>query len=167
MDVFVSLRRWGRGDVTAISGDWAVSGEVAWIGSGGGISRVFPRPGYQNLARCLRIPCDLYQMSALSQILIRRLHSSRWPGPANWRHKLECSCLGGFLRLLNASRTKAGKRTLPFLNPLIYPLNKTKCFRNITSGTNGAFKAGLGYNMVTGLGVPDVKSLMNNLLQTK
>ncbi len=151
-----------------LAGTGAVSGEVAWIGSGGGISRVFPRPGYQNLrempANSMRLVPDVSLVADPNTgVYIRVGGQDQQIGGTS----LSAPVWAGFCALLNASRTKAGKRTLPFLNPLIYPLNKTKCFRNITSGTNGAFKAGLGYNMVTGLGVPDVKSLMNNLLQTK
>jgi kumamolisin len=36
----------------------------------------------------------------------------------------------------------------------------TASFRDITSGSNGAYKAGHGYDMVTGIGVPNVKNLI-------
>ncbi len=57
-------------------------------------------------------------------------------------------------------RTNAGKPALPFLNPMIYPLQGTSCFRDIVGGTsNGAYKTGPGYDMLTGIGVPHVKNL--------
>jgi len=66
-----------------------------------------------------------------------------------------------FLRaLINEARVNAAKPMLPFLNPLLYPLLGTACFRDIKSGSNGAFAAGAGYDLVTGLGVPDVKKLI-------
>jgi kumamolisin len=58
-----------------------------------------------------------------------------------------------------------GKPPLPFLNPLIYPLMSTGCFRDIRVGSNGAFNAGPGYDMVTGIGVPNVNSLIAALTQ--
>ena len=51
----------------------------------------------------------------------------------------------------------------PFLNTLLYPLGGTACFRDITSGANGAYHATSGYDLVTGLGVPNVRELINNL----
>jgi kumamolisin len=35
--------------------------------------------------------------------------------------------------------------------------------RDITSGSNGAYQAGPGWDPVTGLGVPDVKALIETL----
>jgi kumamolisin len=66
----------------------------------------------------------------------------------------------GFCALINEARAKANKPALPFLNPLIYPLLGTDAFRDIVVGSNGAFDAGPGYDMVTGLGVPNIKALI-------
>jgi len=49
---------------------------------------------------------------------------------------------------------------LGFLNPLLYPLAESACFRDIVVGTNGTFKASAGYDRVTGLGVPNVSELI-------
>jgi kumamolisin len=43
---------------------------------------------------------------------------------------------------------------------VIYPLLGSPCFRDITSGSNGALSAGPGYDEVTGLGTPRVKALV-------
>jgi hypothetical protein len=53
---------------------------------------------------------------------------------------------------------------LPFLNPLLYPLLGTNCFREIISGSNGAYHAGTGYDMVTGLVCRTGSKLVNNWL---
>jgi kumamolisin len=63
----------------------------------------------------------------------------------------------GFCALLNEARAKAGKPSLPFLNPLLYPLQGSASFRDIVTGTNGDFHAKPGYDQVTGPGVPNVK----------
>jgi kumamolisin len=68
----------------------------------------------------------------------------------------------GFCALINEARVKAGKPPLPFLNPLIYPLRAT-CFRDIQTGSNGMFHCVSGYDLVTGLGVPNVKALIQAL----
>ena len=49
-----------------------------------------------------------------------------------------------FCALINESRTQAGKPALGFLNPQLYPLAGGPCFRDITAGTNGAFKPAPG-----------------------
>ena len=65
-----------------------------------------------------------------------------------------------FCALMNEARKKAGKPALGFLNPLIYPLMGTPAFRDCASGSNGAFHCGPGYDMVTGIGPPNVKELI-------
>ena len=58
----------------------------------------------------------------------------------------------GFCALVNEARQKAGQPLLPYLNPLLYPLNGTSAFRDVTAGSNGAYTATRGYDLVTGLG---------------
>ena len=69
----------------------------------------------------------------------------------------------GFCALINEARSKKGKPSLPYLNPLIYPLGGTPAFNDITSGTNGAYTAGPGHDLVTGLGTPNVAELLKAL----
>jgi kumamolisin len=69
----------------------------------------------------------------------------------------------GFCALINEARNATGAPSLPFLNPLIYPLMGAPCFRDIVSGSNGNFEASAGYDRVTGLGAPDVAALMAKL----
>ena len=56
----------------------------------------------------------------------------------------------GLIALANAQNgTNAG-----FLNPKIYAAGAQRAFRDITSGSNGAFNAGPGWDACTGLGSP-------------
>jgi subtilase family serine protease len=71
----------------------------------------------------------------------------------------------GLCALLNEARQNAGKSALPFLNPMIDPLMGTRCFRDIVDGSNGAYHAGPGYDMVTGIGVPSTKDLIAKLVE--
>ena len=66
----------------------------------------------------------------------------------------------GLCALMNEARNKVGKPPLGFLNPLIYKLIATPAFRDVTNGTNGAFHCSPGYDMVTGIGAPNVKELL-------
>jgi kumamolisin len=50
---------------------------------------------------------------------------------------------------------------LGFLQPVIYGLPKTtNAFQDITSGTNGSFSAGPGWDAATGLGSPSGQNLL-------
>lgn len=65
----------------------------------------------------------------------------------------------GLIALLNQ---KLGK-PVGFLNPQIYPLLGSTVFRDITQGTNGTYKAGLGWDACTGLGSPVGTTLATKL----
>ena len=69
----------------------------------------------------------------------------------------------GLIALLNQ---KLGK-PLGFLQPAIYALPKTAdAFHDITSGSNGAFSAGPGWDAATGLGSPSGENLLQALSGT-
>jgi kumamolisin len=65
----------------------------------------------------------------------------------------------GLIALLNQ---KLGK-PVGFLNPQIYPLLGSTAFRDITQGTNGTYKAGVGWDACTGLGSPVGTTLVTKL----
>jgi kumamolisin len=50
-----------------------------------------------------------------------------------------------------------------FLNPLLYPLNGTSAFHDITEGNNGDYSAAAGWDPCTGLGSPDGAMLLQAL----
>jgi kumamolisin len=56
----------------------------------------------------------------------------------------------GLIALANAQNKVAAG----FINPVIYAAAAKKAFRDITSGTNGGFSAGPGWDACTGLGSP-------------
>jgi kumamolisin len=144
-----------------------VASEVGWTGSGGGKSIFFSRPAWQNgagvpaggerLVPDVSLAADPNTGAFL--VLNGRplgIGGTSWSAPV-W---------AGFCALMNEARGKAGKAFLPFLNPLIYPLMETDCFRSIEAGTNGDFTAGPGYDLVTGIGVPNVGQLTKALTET-
>lgn len=50
-----------------------------------------------------------------------------------------------------------------FVQPRLYPLLGTAAFHDITSGSNGAYSAGPGWDACTGLGSPDGTALASEL----
>jgi kumamolisin len=65
----------------------------------------------------------------------------------------------GLIALANA----ANKVSAGFINPTIYMAGAKKAFRDITSGNNGAFPAGPGWDACTGLGSPVGTALIATL----
>jgi kumamolisin len=70
----------------------------------------------------------------------------------------------GLMGLVNSARITAGKPTLGLLNGRIYPSVGTNNFRDITSGNNGGYSAGPGYDLVTGIGAPVLSNLLPTLV---
>jgi kumamolisin len=143
-----------------------VKAEEGWSGSGGGESTLFDRPEWQkapNIATGTKRLVPDVSLAAdpntgalfVYQKRIDGIGGTSWSAPV-W---------AGICALLNESRANAGKKPLGFLPPFIYPLAGTTAFRDIKIGTNGAYNATAGYDMVTGIGVPNVKELMVALLK--
>jgi kumamolisin len=139
----------------------SVSAEKGWSGSGGGTSRFFPRPAWQTGAGVphgtQRLAPDVCAAADpnTGAFLVLNNHPTQIGG-TSW----SAPVWAGLCALMNEARTKAGKAALGFLNPLMYPLMGTAAFRNITVGSNGAFHCGPGYDMITGIGSPNVKELI-------
>jgi kumamolisin len=142
----------------------AVKSEVAWTSSGGGTSIFFDRPAWQTgagvPAGTKRLVPDVALVAdpntgafLVLNGRVSQIGGTSWSAPV-W---------AGFCALLNEARAKAGKPSLPFLNPLLYPLQGSACFRDVVEGTNGDFQANAGYDQVTGLGVPNVEELVKAL----
>jgi kumamolisin len=142
----------------------AVTSETGWTGGGGGTSRFFPRPAWQAGAGVphgtMRLVPDVCSAAdpntgafLVLQGHVTQIGGTSWSAPM-W---------AGFCALMNEARSKAGKPFLPFINPLIYKLIGTPAFRDVVSGSNGAFNCGPGYDQVTGIGAPNVKELIARL----
>jgi hypothetical protein len=69
-----------------------------------------------------------------------------------------------FLALANQNSYPA----IGFINPIIYPIgegsNYHTDFHDITSGSNGAYSAAAGYDLVTGWGSPNGQNMINALV---
>jgi kumamolisin len=56
----------------------------------------------------------------------------------------------GLIALLNQKL----QSRIGFINPLLYTSDESTCFRDISSGDNGAYSAGPGWDATTGMGSP-------------
>jgi kumamolisin len=143
-----------------------VTDETGWADSGGGKSSFFNRPvwqkgdgvpaGTQRLVPDVSLTADPNEGGfVFLNGQPQQFGGTSWSAPI-W---------AGFCALINEARANANKPSLPFLPPLIYPLIGTSSFRDVVAGSNGAFDAGTGYDLVTGIGVPNVKELLQALTQ--
>jgi kumamolisin len=144
-----------------------VTSETGWVGSGGGVSIFFDRPVWQTgpgvptgdkrLVPDVSLVADPNTGALIFfQGQVQQIGGTSWSAPT-W---------AGFCALMNSARSQAGKQPLGFLNPMIYPLIGTSSFRDITVGSNDngpnmQYDAGPGYDLVTGIGVPNLQALVN------
>jgi kumamolisin len=138
--------------------------EVVWNGgasggaSGGGVSEVFALPSYQQSAH---VPASVnaphFQGRGVPDVSGNadpatgydvRVdgHSAVYGGTS-----AVAPLWAALVALLNQKRGKP----LGYLNPQIYGQSAAAGFRDITSGTNGAYIAGPGWDACTGLGSPN------------
>jgi kumamolisin len=158
-------------NVTAVGGtslylnaNGSVSNETGWSGSGGGQSVIFARPYWQpgsgSISGGGRLVPDVALDGDPSTGVFVILNGSLAQfggtsvGPPIW---------AGFCARINQIRAGNGAPSLGLLGPKIYPLLGSSTFRDITVGSNGAYSSGPGFDLCTGIGVPDVNNLINAL----
>ena len=142
----------------------AVSEETAWDGSGGGQSTFFSRPAWQTGVGVpsggQRLVPDVSSAADPNTgAYIYLQGSERQIGGTSWA----APTWAGICAIINEARGQNGLPPLGLLNPKIYPLMGTDCFRDITSGNNGDYSAGIGFDEVTGIGTPQVAALITAL----
>ncbi len=134
--------------------------ETGWSGSGGGVSKVVSRPAWQpsygGIAGKGRLVPDVSAAAAPKALAVFNGKTVAYAG-TSWSTPV----WAGFAALLAQWRQHQSKPPLGFLAPLLYRLNTG--FRDITAGNNGVYKAGAGWDPVTGIGVPDLKALSSAL----
>ena len=137
-----------------------IKSETAWSGGGGGVSGVFAQPSYQSgLSYAGRAIPDVAAVADPNTgvDIVLDGQTSEIGGTS-----ASAPIWAGLMALVNQARFAAGLPELGPLNPRIYPLLGTANFRDITQGSNGGYRAGVGYDLTSGLGSP----VMNQLLPT-
>jgi len=154
--------------------------EEAWHpdandGTGGGISRYFPRPTYQEqdvsqaavnppggLGRGVPdVSADAAQESGYIVIVDGKSYPGSGP---NYPPIGGTSASAPLWAALIARLNQALKTNLGFVNPLLYQLpSSSSAIHDIIKGNNGDYKAGPGWDACTGLGTPDGQKLLDAL----
>jgi kumamolisin len=158
---------------TDVDGGWL--SEQGWFdvplshGTGGGVSNLFDRPAWQRdvntdrdtgrrLTPDVAAVADQFTGAKIvfgQQVLVgggTSLSAPIWAGMA-----------AAMTQYLLAN----GGRPLGDLNPLLYAVGtraRVPTFRDVALGGNAVETSGPGYDLVTGLGTPDVDNLARNLL---
>ena len=157
------------GTTLSFSAYWMPTGETTWfvsdpnyyantVGTGGGLSAVFSRPAWQTgagvpalNARC--VP-DVAAQADSGFVFIDG-QSAAYFGTS-----LSAPIWAGLTAILNQGRAGYSLPPLGLLGPWIYRLIGTSAFQDITTGSNGAYSAGPGYDLCTGVGTPNVTNLL-------
>jgi kumamolisin len=148
-----------------------ITSEVVWNetaakegATGGGVSNVFPLPTWQANAK---VPPPTQPGGGRG---VPDVSGDADPATGyNVRVDGQNSVIGGTSAVaplwagLIALNNAQNKTTAGFLQPTIYAAKAKSCFSDITTGNNGAFKAGPGWDACTGLGSPIGSALISLL----
>lgn len=168
----------GGTNLTASNG--AISSEVVWHdgandGTGGGVSRFFALPTYQQNAGVpkavdpvgpvMRGVPDVAGDAAPATGYRVLCDGTHFPDPAQGLPPVGgTSAVAPLWAGLIARLNQGLGKPVGFLNPLLYAIpSSANAFHDITSGTNGNYKAKAGWDPCTGLGSPNGQNLLTAL----
>jgi kumamolisin len=152
------------GTTLVLATDGSVISETGWPGSGGGVSKRFARPRWQGAVMRRSRPGRLVPDVSLAAdprhgALVIFGGKRGTVGGTSW----SAPVWAGLCAILNEARLAAGRGPLPYLNPHLYPLLGTACFRDIAGGDNNGYRSAPGFDLVTGLGTPNLGELIARL----
>ena len=164
----------GCGGTTLIAKNGAIEAETVWNdgtngATGGGVSSYFSKPSYQS-AIAVPAPTGTTNTSGRGVPDIAGVADPKTgyvilvdgeQGVIGGTSAV-APLWAGLIALLNEQLGK----NLGWFHPMLYgTLAQHKVLHDITAGTNGAFKAGIGWDSCTGLGTPNGQAMLN-LLQS-
>jgi pseudomonalisin len=134
--------------------------EIGWYAGGGGLSPIEPAASFQANAKVLGIlappqrgvpdvSLDADPESGYDVVVggtVEGIGGTSASAPS-WQ---------GIWARVNGAHAGLG-----FAGPVLYSTEPASAFNDITIGANGAYTAGPGYDLVTGLGTPDIAKLVN------
>jgi kumamolisin len=146
----------GGTTLTTSSGTW--SKETAWSGSGGGVSSIYSRPSFQTSSE------NSSSYRGVPDVAADANPSSGWSiyTEGAWYEFGGTSAAApnwaAFTAVLDDEADETGGYELGYANTTIYALATSSsstyasAFHDVTSGSNGSYSAGTGYDKVTGWG---------------
>ncbi|HET6881498.1 MAG TPA: S53 family peptidase [Pirellulales bacterium] len=171
------------GGTTLSLSNGAYGSETAWSGSGGGVSQYEPQPTYQSQSQLVTqsatsrtAPDVAYNADPNSGVAV--YDSLSYSGQTGWFQVGGTSAAApqwsALVAVTDQGRQLANGNTpnsLPNAQASLYSLASnaatySSTFHDITTGSNG-YNAGTGYDLVTGLGTPQVGPLVQALVQVQ
>jgi uncharacterized repeat protein (TIGR03803 family) len=167
---YASERVWNDGNTPP---GWAGSG---YLGSGGGISTVYPIPSWQkgldmSANRGSTTRRNFPDVAMVAENFVIVANGSTLTG--YWGTSFAGQLWAGFMALVNQEAIANGQPAVGFLNPALYALGTSVDYTNnlndITVGNNatatsgGLFSAVPGYDLCTGWGSPKGSNLIHSL----
>lgn len=158
------------GTYLVLNPDDSYLGENSWPGSGGGTSQYITQPlyqiGFQSTGK-RTIPDVALNASPTSGVAVYDSYNDIGGGPWNklGGTSFGCPVWAGLIALANQARVAAGGSNLTGATQTllaIYALPASD-FHDITTGSNGGFTAGPGYDQVTGRGTPKAELVVADL----
>jgi kumamolisin len=141
-----------------------VKSEAAWSGSGGGVSVYFRSPAYQSDLglgfKKRTVPDISTDGDPDTGALVILAGAPLQVGGTS----LSAPIMAALTARVNSSRLQAGKTPLGLLNGRLYPMIGGAGVRDVVEGSNGAYAAGEGYDMVTGIGAPVMDHMLPELV---
>jgi kumamolisin len=153
----------GGTTLTVNSGN-SYGGETAWSGSGGGTSSSFSQPSFQSSVTS-DSNRDVPDVSADAD------PNTGWSiyTSGAWQEfggtSVAAPTWAAFAAVYDQVAAAGGKSALGYADPTLYTLaegaNHGSAFHDVTSGSNGAYSAGTGYDQVTGWGSFDAANFIS------
>ncbi len=137
--------------------------------TGGGVSVLFPRPGYQETAGVPTVPAAGTRAGFAGRgVPDVAGDADSFTGYlimiyGQWLTSGGTSAVAPLWAALVARCNQRLGRRLGFLNRSLYALEGSDAFHPITEGDNGFYSCGPGWNACTGLGTPDGIRLLERL----
>ena len=156
------------GTTLNLNPDNTYKSETAWSGSGGGPSAFESEPSYQSVegSSNREAPDVAFDADPATGVAICDSYDY---GASPWVQvggtSVGAPCWSGLFAIADQFRASQRLATFGGLSqtlPLLY--GPSGDFHDITSGSNGGYSAGPGYNMVTGLGSPNAEWLVPDLV---
>jgi kumamolisin len=158
----------------------AITNESVWHdgandGTGGGVSRFFALPSYQQNAGVppatdpagpvMRGVPDVAGDAAPASGYRIVCDGTNFPDPSQGLPPVGgTSAVAPLWAGLIARINQGLNKPVGFINPLLYVAPANGTFRDITQGNNGDYKAGSGWDACTGLGSPNGQNLLQALM---
>ncbi len=160
------------GTTLNLSGNTYVS-ETAWSGSGGGQSDYETEPSYQQGVQnsgSRQIPDVAFDADPNTGVAVYDSYDYNYGNePSAWTQvggtSVAAPCWAGLIAIADQLRASRSLGTLNGLSqtlPTLYAIDAAD-FHDVLTGSNGGHSAGLGYDMVTGLGSAAANELVPDL----